>query len=310
MPAVSKSQQRFMGMVCAAKKGKMKNPSPEVAKASASMSKDDACDFARTKHKGLPNKKVSKEQLSYDSIRNINVDSNDRDGDWSHFDRSTARMTEKKNLKEFLNFFNTKKTPPTPKPVPKDTKVLAYKNYKPGVLNKTTGEFTQRDHTPDEAARYGWKPVKTSSYGPGDTTSQGYNTGKDKVQRTADGTPFTGSTRGLAVPYKYKANEVPKGTWAGTPSVRFGTQVQLTQKPQGTNTRITNAPVRDTGNFGPAGEVNRSTSFDLMRQTARDVTGNQNLSPTQYGKRTLYSRIKDRRRNAGPTSQYQGPVIK
>ena len=405
MPAVSKSQQRFMGMVCAAKKGKMKNPSPEVAKASASMSKDDACDFARTKHKGLPNKKVSKEQLSYDSIRNINVDSNDRDGDWSHFDRSTARMTEesnpriprkkgqpanskkhsdlytdenpkgtihglgfkdvatakasvskirnssrshahkiqaavameqraremgktaeaavyrkyinsmkkkteKKNLKEFLNFFNTKKTPPTPKPVPKDTKVLAYKNYKPGVLNKTTGEFTQRDHTPDEAARYGWKPVKTSSYGPGDTTSQGYNTGKDKVQRTADGTPFTGSTRGLAVPYKYKANEVPKGTWAGTPSVRFGTQVQLTQKPQGTSTRITNAPVRDTGNFGPAGEVNRSTSFDLMRQTARDVTGNQNLSPTQYGKRTLYSRIKDRRRNAGPTSQYQGPVIK
>ena len=123
MPAVSKSQQRFMGMVCAAKKGKMKNPSPEVAKASASMSKDDACDFARTKHKGLPNKKVSKEQLSYDSIRNINVDSNDRDGDRSHFDRSTARMTEKKNLKEFLNFFNTKKTPPTPKPVPKDTKV-------------------------------------------------------------------------------------------------------------------------------------------------------------------------------------------
>ena len=197
---------------------------------------------------------------------------------------------KKKTLKEFMGFFKKKKPPE-----PKDVKVLAYKNYKPGVLNKTTGEFTQRDHTPDEAKRYGWKPVKTSSYGPRDTTSQAYNTGKDNVQRTADGTPFSGSTRGVAVPYKYKAGEVPKGTWAGTPSVKFGTNVQFTQKPMGTDTRVTNAKVRDTGNFGAAGEFNRSTSFDLMRQTARDVTGNKNLTPTQYGKRTLYSRIKDRK---------------
>jgi hypothetical protein len=195
---------------------------------------------------------------------------------------------KKKTLKEFMGFFKKKKPPE-----PKDVKVLAYKNYKPGVLNKTTGEFTQRDHTPDEAKRYGWKPVKTSSYGPGDTTSQAYNTGKDNVQRTADGTPFSGATRGVAVPYKYKAGEVPKGTWAGTPSVKFGTNVQFTQKPMGKDTRVTNAKVRDTGNFGAAGEFNRSTSFDLMRQTARDVTGNKNLTPTQYGKRTLYSRIKD-----------------
>ena len=271
MPAVSKAQQRFMGMVYATKKGDMTNPSPKVAKAAASMEKSDAKDFASTKHKKLP---------------------------------------EKKDLKEFLNFFNKKKRLPTPPPTPKDTKVLAYKNYKSGVLNKTTGEFTQRTHTPDEASRYGWKPVKTSSYGPGDTTSQAYNTGGDKVQRTADGTPFTGSTRGLAVPYKYKKGEVPKGTWAGTPSLKFGTQVQLTQKPEGSNTKVTNSTVRDTGNFGAAGEVNRSTGFDLMRQTARDVTGNQNLTPTEYGKKTLYSRIKDRRKNAGPTSQYQGPVIK
>ena len=267
MPAVSKSQQRFMGMVCATKKGKMSAPSPEVAKAAAGMSEKDACDFARTKHDGLPRKK--------------------------------------KTLKEFMGFFKKKKPPE-----PKDVKVLAYKNYKPGVLNKTTGEFTQRDHTPDEAKRYGWKPVKTSSYGPGDTTSQAYNTGKDNVQRTADGTPFSGATRGVAVPYKYKAGEVPKGTWAGTPSVKFGTNVQFTQKPMGKDTRVTNAKVRDTGNFGAAGEFNRGTSFDLMRQTARDVTGNPNLTPTQYGKRTLYSRIQDRRKSAGPTSKHQGPVIK
>jgi len=54
--AKSKSQQRFMGMVykcqetgdCA---------SEEVRKAAKSMKKKDAEDFARTKHKGLPEKK-------------------------------------------------------------------------------------------------------------------------------------------------------------------------------------------------------------------------------------------------------------
>ena len=57
MPAVSKAQQRFMGMVYAVKKGEMAAPSPEVADASASMKKKDAEDFASTKHKGLPEKK-------------------------------------------------------------------------------------------------------------------------------------------------------------------------------------------------------------------------------------------------------------
>ena len=66
MPAVSKAQQRFMGMVYAAKKGKLTNPSPEVAKAAASIKKKDAKDFASTKHKRLPEKKVAKEETKYD----------------------------------------------------------------------------------------------------------------------------------------------------------------------------------------------------------------------------------------------------
>ena len=57
MPAVSKAQQRFMGMVYATKKGDMTSPSPEVAKAAASMKKSDAKDFASTKHKKLPERK-------------------------------------------------------------------------------------------------------------------------------------------------------------------------------------------------------------------------------------------------------------
>ena len=59
MPAVSKAQQRFFGMVRAAQKGEMENPSSEVAQAASSMSKSDVKKFASTKHKGLPNRKKS-----------------------------------------------------------------------------------------------------------------------------------------------------------------------------------------------------------------------------------------------------------
>ena len=60
--AKSKSQQRFMGMVRAAQKGE-KAASPEIAKVATSMSKSDVKDFAKTKHKGLPEKKVKKESF-------------------------------------------------------------------------------------------------------------------------------------------------------------------------------------------------------------------------------------------------------
>jgi hypothetical protein len=56
--AVSKKQQKFMGMVHATQKGE-KAPSKEVAKVAKSMKKSDAEDFAATKHKGLPEKKKS-----------------------------------------------------------------------------------------------------------------------------------------------------------------------------------------------------------------------------------------------------------
>ena len=61
--AVSKSQQKFMAMVCQVKKGKMEAPSPEVAKAAKEMSEKDACDYAETKHEGLPEKKEVKEEM-------------------------------------------------------------------------------------------------------------------------------------------------------------------------------------------------------------------------------------------------------
>jgi len=51
--AVSKAQQKFMGMVHAAQKGE-KPASKEVAKVAKEMPKKAAKDFASTKHKGLP----------------------------------------------------------------------------------------------------------------------------------------------------------------------------------------------------------------------------------------------------------------
>ena len=59
--AVSKKQQRFFGMVRAAQKGEGA-ASPEVAKVAGEISKKDAKDFAKTKHKGLPEKKEVKEE--------------------------------------------------------------------------------------------------------------------------------------------------------------------------------------------------------------------------------------------------------
>jgi hypothetical protein len=63
--ALSRAQQRFMGMVYAAKKGGTP-ASPEVAKAAEGMSKKAARDFAKTKHEGLPEKKKEevKEKVS------------------------------------------------------------------------------------------------------------------------------------------------------------------------------------------------------------------------------------------------------
>ena len=55
--SVSKSQQRFFGMVRATQKGETKAPSSEVARVASSIKKSDAKDFAKTKHKGLPEKR-------------------------------------------------------------------------------------------------------------------------------------------------------------------------------------------------------------------------------------------------------------
>ncbi len=62
MPADSKSQQRFMGMVHAYQKGELDTASvpaeslTKIKKAASSMSQKDSKKIASTKHKGLPEK--------------------------------------------------------------------------------------------------------------------------------------------------------------------------------------------------------------------------------------------------------------
>ena len=63
MPALSKKQQRFFGIVRAIQKGEQAPTTPETAKAAADMKKSDVKKFASTNHKGLPNKKVTTEEI-------------------------------------------------------------------------------------------------------------------------------------------------------------------------------------------------------------------------------------------------------
>ena len=63
MPALSKKQQRFFGIVRAIQKGEQAPTTPETAKAAEDMKKTDVKKFASTKHKGLPEKKVTTEEV-------------------------------------------------------------------------------------------------------------------------------------------------------------------------------------------------------------------------------------------------------
>ena len=68
MPAVSKKQQKFFGIVRAIQKGEMAPTTPETAKAAEDMKKGDVKKFASTKHKGLPEKKKIEEDRQIKKI--------------------------------------------------------------------------------------------------------------------------------------------------------------------------------------------------------------------------------------------------
>lgn len=71
MPAKSKKQQRFFGIVHALQKGDIDNydVSDKVKNVANKISKKDAKDFAKTKHKGLPN--MVKKESSGENMKNL-----------------------------------------------------------------------------------------------------------------------------------------------------------------------------------------------------------------------------------------------
>ena len=72
MPAKSKSQQRFMGMVHAVQQGKLdpSKVSKDVRGAASSMKSSEVKDFASTKHEGLVEKSASlKDYISKYAVR-------------------------------------------------------------------------------------------------------------------------------------------------------------------------------------------------------------------------------------------------
>ena len=113
MPAKSKKQQRFMGMVHAAQKGE-KPASGKVAKVAKSIKKGDAEDFASTKHKGLPNKVRVKElikKMVREIMREGGPGSGPHNGEDNPFDRepSDDEMADIEKECESVNEVNFEK---------------------------------------------------------------------------------------------------------------------------------------------------------------------------------------------------------
>ena len=128
MPAVSKKQQRFFGIVRAIQKGEMAPTTPETAKAAADMKKSDVKDFASTKHKKLPEKKVAKEAADFSQRDKImkkakplhkhlfkNLHKGDRKGDvnettkYDRYDKEKKQFAKADNRMKFGKFYDKAK---------------------------------------------------------------------------------------------------------------------------------------------------------------------------------------------------------
>ena len=64
MPAVSENNKDSSGWLERGPEGELGQASPEVSRVAADISKKDAKDFASTKHKGLPEKKMKRKITS------------------------------------------------------------------------------------------------------------------------------------------------------------------------------------------------------------------------------------------------------
>ena len=155
MPALSKKQQRFFGIVRAIQKGEQAPTTPETAKAARDMKKGDVKDFASTKHKGLPEKKVSKESVEVSEAEkklplvkmNKKASDLERDGSSKSMKRrdkivntmyanALIRNIRKKKLKEETNYKSRDKIMKKAKPLHKHLYKNLHKKDKTGDVNE------------------------------------------------------------------------------------------------------------------------------------------------------------------------------
>ena len=162
MPAVSKAQQRFFGMVRAAQKGEMKNPSSEILDVADDISVNDAKKMAKTKHKGLP-EKVKEELVSerlggkgykpYTSLTGKKVS-----GDWEDSDRGAGNKAKRRAGGKV-----EKKSP----------------TYQAYVLNKEEDDYSTRDSELKKTKKPRDQRYKTLHKATNDTTNVDVNEDSD-----------------------------------------------------------------------------------------------------------------------------------
>ncbi len=104
MPALSKKQQKFFGIVRAIQKGEQAPTTPETAKAAADMKKSDVKKFASTKHKGLPEKKMNKEHHNLDPDGNEVPIFDENGNEIPHDPSDTTEYPGLNKLKEQLTY--------------------------------------------------------------------------------------------------------------------------------------------------------------------------------------------------------------
>jgi len=179
--AKSKAQQRFFGMVRAAQKGEGA-ASPEVAKVAGEISKKDAKDFAKTKHKGLPEKKKIKEGLSVKDAKKLNkAAALDQSNDPKDQDRARARRTEV-DYKDLLRQINKRKKPMKPAlesfEIDKSAHKKAQKKSK--MRNLAKGNTNPNEKAAAEKKAGG---PKLYGEGVGDAVKKGLKRHKDAVEK-------------------------------------------------------------------------------------------------------------------------------
>lgn len=149
MPAKSKAQQRFMGMVHAAQKG-AKPASPEVAKAAKGMTKKAAKDFASTSTKGLPEKVKNEDLAPVDFGDDPNNDVNFEEQKLREFIRKAIRevISEDKWIQKAVDPEHKGYCTPMTKSTCTPRRKALAKRFKKGIENEEFDNYAEYDEPP------------------------------------------------------------------------------------------------------------------------------------------------------------------